>query len=108
MIPVIYAAQPTVVPESVYDKWWVRNIQISALGPNGDAHARVELVKFRTLPDGSAEQGGDTELIEVDNLLASAVDNPAISAAVQSLMACIAGIAVERGIGLPESPGPAI
>jgi hypothetical protein len=104
MIPVIYASQPTIVPESVYDKWWVRSVLISALSPNGDAHARVELVKFRTLPDGIAEQGGDTELIEVDNLLASSADNPAIAAAVQSLMACIAGIAVERGIGLPQAP----
>jgi hypothetical protein len=105
MIPTIYAAQPTVIPSQTYDKWWVRSVAISALQPGGDAHARIELVKFRTTETGVVESSSDTAEIEIENVLASAATDPALGAVVAGLLDYVRAECVARGIA-SESAQP--
>lgn len=103
MIPTIYAAEPTVIPSQTYDKWWVRSVAISALHPGGDAHARVELVKFRTTADGTVESSSDTAEIEIENVISVAATDPALGAVVAGLLDYVRAVCVSRGIA-SESP----
>lgn len=100
MIPTIHAAAPTVVPSQTFDKWWVKSVSISSLNPNQPVHARVELAKFRTLEDGTAELSSETRDMEIEDVLAAAAQNESLAGVVAGLMAYIKSEAVARGLAV--------
>jgi hypothetical protein len=97
-LPILNAADPTIVPAKTFDKWWVNQITIKAPNPNGDATAEVVLMKFRTDENNIAELSSETIFINLDNILTTAQTDQELGAAVYALMSYIMKIGIERGI----------
>jgi hypothetical protein len=99
-LPILYAQDPLSVPAKEYDKVWVELIEIQAQDPNGDAVGRVRLRRFGVV-DGKAELEPDSYLLEVPNLIAESENDPELASAIETLMAYVAKLAVQKGIVAP-------
>lgn len=97
-LPILNASEPTVVPSKTFDKWWIKEINIIAPDPNGDAHAHVVLAKFRTKDDGLAELSSETNDLNIMNILSSSQNDGELASIINYLMTYIARVGIEQGI----------
>lgn len=98
MIPNLVPKEISIIPEKVFDKFWIEEIVISSPILNGEANARVRLKKFGVF-DGVPEfMPGDSIWINIDNLLTRSSTDPELANVVQSLMLYIKKVGIEQNI----------
>lgn len=91
-LPTILASNPVSVPEQVieaktFDKLKLATLVVRSFEINGEATADVELVRFRTLPDGSREwDGGPSITFSVPNLMAEAANDEELATVMYLLL----------------------
>ena len=97
-LPILNAADPTIIPAKTYDRVWIEEIVIRAPDPNGDANGEVKLHKYGIF-DGVAEldpNGG--RWIRVDNMLSKANDDSDLQTAITALLSYVAKLGIENNI----------
>jgi hypothetical protein len=97
-IPILFSADPVVVPAKVYEKIWIERVEIEAPSPIADATARVTLRRFFLDQHGQPEFEANSTVLEVQNILQTSQTDPDLAAAVTSLMAYIGKVGVAAGV----------
>jgi len=98
--PTLNAATPVTVPAKTFDKVWIEELVIRGYDPNGDVSADARLRYFGEF-DGKREFAADIVRLQATNLLANPENDPDLDAAVTSLMAYVAKLAVQQGVVAP-------
>lgn len=100
--PTLNAASPVTVPSKTYDKVWIEELVIRGYDPNGDVTADARLRYFGEFDNGDGtttrEFGPDVVRLNATNLLSNPDADPDLDAAVTSLMAYVAKLAVAQGV----------
>jgi hypothetical protein len=97
-LPVLNAADPTTIPEKVYDRVWVEEVIIKAPDPNGEVNGEVKLHKYGMI-DGVAEldpNGGDW--IVVQNMLEKSDEDGDLQTAMGAIINYVAKLGIENNI----------
>lgn len=106
-LPILDAADPTVIPEKTYDRVWIEEIAIKAPDPNGEVVGEVKMHKYGMFPGTDAEgnavevaeldpQGG--KWIRIDNMLETAAEDPDLQTAFGALIGYVAKLGAENNI----------
>ena len=102
-IETLNAATPVTVPSKTYDKVWIEELVIRGYDPNADVTADARLRYFGEF-DGKREFGADVVRVSATNLLSNPDNDPDLDAAVTSLMAYVAKLAIAQGVvAAPEA-----
>lgn len=106
--PTLNAASPVTVPAKTFDKVWIEELVIRGYDPNGDVTADARLRYFGEFDNGDGtttrEFGADVVRISATNLLSNPDNDPDLDAAVTSLMAYVAKLAIAQGVvAAPEA-----
>ena len=97
-LPVLNAADPTTIPEKVYDRVWVEEVVIKAPDPNGEVIGEVKLHKYGMI-DGVAEldpNGG--KWIVVEDMLEKSNEDSDLQTAMGAIINYLAKLGVENNI----------
>lgn len=97
-LPILNAADPTLVPAKMYDRIWVEEIIIRAPDPNGDVNGEVKLHKYGMF-DGVAElepNGG--QWIRVEGMLSQANEDTDLQTAINALLSYVNKLGIENNI----------
>jgi hypothetical protein len=104
MLPNLVPKEISIIPEKVYDTFWVEEIIISSYNLNGETDARIKLKKFGIF-NGIAEfMPGDPGItMSIENLLAKSASDPELANIINSLLLYIKKSGIEQGIISGES-----
>jgi hypothetical protein len=81
-LPILTAADPTIIPAKTYDRIWIEEIVIRAPDPNGDIHGEVKLHKW----------------IRIDNMLNLADSDSDLQNTILSLISYVTKIGQNESI----------
>ena len=104
----IFTKTTTVVPQKVFDRLWVQQINISAPTPTGDATARISFKKF-AVTDGEVFLSDEPPInLDLNSLFLRAETDAELAGIMSSLMAYVHKVADAQGIAAPVgATGPA-
>jgi len=94
----ITGENPLVIPEKVYDKYWM-NLRTRSAGPNKTVKVDITLTPYIEIDEyGAVEIGPKIIKFSVDDLFLEASNNPELASALNSLFSCVQNISRERGL----------
>lgn len=106
-LPVLPAANPTVIPAKTYDRVWIEEIVIKAPDPNGDITGEVKMHKYGMF-DKTDENGETVSVAELDpkggkwirleNMLEKASEDQDLQTAFGALIGYISKIGAENNV----------
>ena len=103
-IPVLSAADPVIIPATVYDKVWVEEVVISAPDPNGEVTARVRLRRFAAVEGRAELEPAAGQWLEVRDVLTGVDTDPDLGNVVSALMLYVAKLGREHGVVMSATP----
>tara|TARA_B100001559_G_scaffold303152_1_gene291512 strand:- start:1055 stop:1399 length:345 start_codon:yes stop_codon:yes gene_type:complete len=106
-LPVLNAADPTVVPAKTYDRVWIESVIIKAPDPNGEVRGEVKMHKYGMF-DKLDEVGNTISVAEldptggkwlmIDNMLEEASEDNDLQMAFGALLGYVAKLGVENNV----------
>lgn len=106
-LPVLPAANPTVIPAKTYDRVWIEEVIIKAPDPNGEIVGEVKMHKYGMFPRKD-QDGNDISVAELDpkggkwirieNMLEEAESDSDLQIAFGALVGYVAKIGAENNV----------
>ena len=106
-LPILDAAEPTVIPAKTYDRVWIEEVIIKAPNPNGEVSGEVKMHKYGMF-DKTDELGNQISVAEldpkggiwlkIDNMLETASQDSDLQLAFGALLGYVAKLGVENDV----------
>lgn len=96
--PVLLAAEPTLIPERLYDRVWVESVSIVAIPGSTTISATIAFRKYRVNEAGGVEVHGDVITTNIQDVAQAAAGDPDLAGIVEGLTAYIRKAGIAAGV----------